>query len=108
MSSMGPSISVSGVRNSWLREERRLGAVELRECFRLTAFVFVSLRARQRRCDLAGREAEEAPVSFIHEPERIKPHDENAKSARLARRRYGQDSGECRGLLPGAGRKWLV
>ena len=64
-SSSGPSISVSGVRNSWLtlREERGLGAVELGQRFGAPALLLVGSRVGDAGGDLSGDELEEAAVA---------------------------------------------
>ena len=63
-SSSGPSMSVSGVRNSWLTLLKNvgLGAVELGQRLGALALLLVGARPAPPRADLRGDEVEEVAV----------------------------------------------
>ncbi len=77
LSSSGPSISVSGVRNSWLdvREERGLGAVDFGQRLGAFALLFVCAGVGDGGGDLPGDQIEEAAIIVIERQARADSGD---------------------------------
>ena len=72
-SSIGPSISVSGVRNSCadVGEECRFCAVDLRERFNAPTSSSISARRRYRGADMSGGEFKEGSIGRVDPTPRI-------------------------------------
>ena len=84
-SSSGPSISVSGVRNSWLTFEKNavLARSISRQRLCAAAFVLVGARIRDGRRDLGADQLEEARVALV-EPDAAADADDQ-RTGRAAR-----------------------
>ena len=100
-SSTGPSISVSGVRNSWLTLEKNA-------VFARSSSASASARRRSssyaralatRRADLAGHEVEEAPVGVVETPARADAERRAGRPGRLS----GRGTGRTTARLGGSG-----
>ena len=63
----GPSIRVSGVRNSWLTLAKNsgLGAIDLGQRLGALAFLFVGARVGDRGRDLRRHQLEEAAILVV-------------------------------------------
>ena len=97
-----PSISVSGVRNSWLtlREERGLGAVELGQRLGALALLLVGARVGDRRRDLRPHQLEEAAVVLVEPQPRADAGDQEARGLVRLLDGIGSDHGRVRRIGP--------
>ena len=105
--SIGLSINVSGVRNSWLTLEKN--AVFARpssaRTFSAAPLLFIGLRIRNCGRELARDQAEEAAIAFVNKPERIEPGNQHARASRFPDGEIGTRAA-CSGRpVPGSRRK---
>ena len=83
-----------------VREERRLGAIDLGQRQRTLPLVLISARGRQHGADMARGEFEERAIGGVNPPPRVRPCDEKRSRCLVARNadRDGGDLGDR--LLP--------
>ncbi len=86
-------------------EKCRLGAIDRRERFDAAAFLFVGVRVRQSRRQLAHQQRDEAPVRVVDDPERVERRHEHSGGPLLRLLGDGHDERACRRLVPRARRK---
>ena len=101
-SSTGPSISVSGVRNSWLtlREEGRLRPVEFGQRLGPPPLLLVGAGVGERRRDLVGDQHEEVLVAVVERQARTQTRDEKTVRQRESWAGDGQYQRTRDGLGP--------
>ena len=84
-------------------KEGGLRPVELRQRLRAPPFLLIGLGVGDRRCDLAGGEAEEAPVVVVEYAKRVQSDHKNGCATGVARRRNRNERGLGRRMRPGPG-----
>ena len=88
-----------------VREERRLGAIELGQRFRPAPLFLERLRVGQRRRDLGCDQPEERSIVLVERAHRAHRGNEDRARVFLARQQNGQHHGAVRRHLPCAGRQ---
>ena len=83
-----------------VREEHRLGAVDLRQRLRAQTLLLVGARVGVRGCDLSGEQVDETAVGAVERAIRVDADDQEPACTRLPLLRKRHDDGLARRNVP--------